>query len=91
MRLNYKKLGEGEPLVILHGLFGMLDNWFTLGKKLSENYNVYLVDLRNHGQSPHSVEWNYKLMSDDLLNFLNEHNITKANLIGHSMGGKTAS
>ncbi len=90
MRLNYKKLGEGEPLVILHGLFGMLDNWFTLGKKLSENYNVYLVDLRNHGQSPHSVEWNYKLMSDDLLNFLNEHNITKANLIGHSMGGKTA-
>jgi esterase len=90
MKLNYKKLGEGEPLIILHGLFGMLDNWFTLGKKLAENYNVYLVDLRNHGQSPHSADWNYKVMSNDLLDFFDEHNIGKANIIGHSMGGKTA-
>ncbi len=90
MQLNYKKLGEGEPLVILHGLFGMLDNWFTLGKKFAENFTVYLIDLRNHGQSPHSDEWNYKVMSDDLLDFFDDHKIGKANIIGHSMGGKTS-
>lgn len=90
MKLNYKKLGEGEPLIILHGLFGMLDNWFTLGKRFAEDYTVYLIDLRNHGQSPHSNDWNYKVMSDDLLEFFDEHNIEKANIIGHSMGGKTA-
>jgi len=90
MKLNYKKLGEGEPLVILHGLFGMLDNWFTLGKKFAENFTVYLVDQRNHGQSPHSDDWNYKVMSYDLFEFFNEHKIEKANLIGHSMGGKIA-
>jgi len=90
MKLNYKKLGEGEPLIILHGLFGMLDNWYTLGKKFAENFTVYLVDQRNHGQSPHSDVWNYRTMSDDLFEFFQEHNIEKANLIGHSMGGKTA-
>lgn len=83
-------LGEGEPLIILHGLFGMLDNWLTLGKKFSENFTVYLIDQRNHGQSPHSDEWNYKVMSDDLLEFFDEHHILKATIIGHSMGGKTA-
>ena len=90
MRLNYKKLGDGEPLVILHGLFGMLDNWCTLGKRFGEDFTVYLIDQRNHGQSPHSDDWNYKVMSDDLLEFFNDHNIEKANIIGHSMGGKTA-
>lgn len=88
MKLNYKKLGEGEPLIILHGLFGMLDNWYTLGKKFAENFTVYLVDLRNHGQSPHNEEWNYKVMSDDLTEFFQEQNIDKATIIGHSMGGK---
>ncbi|MCG3166039.1 MAG: Esterase YbfF [Bacteroidia bacterium] len=83
-------LGEGKPLIILHGLFGMLDNWFTLGKKFSENFTVYLIDQRNHGQSPHSDEWNYKVMSDDLLEFFDEHHLSKATIIGHSMGGKTA-
>ncbi len=90
MKLNYKKLGEGEPLVILHGLFGMLDNWFTLGKRFAEDFTVYLIDLRNHGQSPQSNIWNYNVMSDDLLEFFDEHNLSKANIIGHSMGGKTA-
>jgi len=92
MILHFKKFGakEGEPLVILHGLFGMLDNWFTFGKKFAEKFTVYLVDQRNHGQSPHSDEWNYKVMSDDLLEFFDEQKIEKANIIGHSMGGKTA-
>ncbi|MEQ8908346.1 MAG: alpha/beta fold hydrolase [Vicingaceae bacterium] len=88
--LNYKKLGEGEPLIILHGLFGSLDNWMTLAKKWAEKYEVWLVDQRNHGKSPHTDQHSYSLMAEDLLQFLKEHNIEKANVLGHSMGGKTA-
>lgn len=88
MQLNYKVFGEGFPLVILHGLLGSLDNWQTLAKKLAEQYKVYIVDQRNHGKSPHSEEFDYNLLSADLLEFLNSHQIEKAHLIGHSMGGK---
>ncbi len=90
MKLNYKKLGEGKPLIILHGLFGTLDNWMTLGKSLAEHYTVYLVDQRNHGFSPHSDEFNYEVMAGDLKEFIEEHSLQKPSIIGHSMGGKTA-
>lgn len=90
MQLNYKKVGEGQPLIILHGLFGSLDNWMTLSKKLGEQFEVYIVDARNHGFSPHSDEFNYEVMADDLLAFINEHNIIDPIILGHSMGGKTA-
>ena len=66
MKLHYRKYGEGQPLVILHGLFGSSDNWQTLGKKFADNFEVYLVDQRNHGHSPKSNEFNYQLLSDDL-------------------------
>ncbi len=89
MELNYKKIGYGQPLIILHGLFGMLDNWITIAKKLSENYLVYIVDLRNHGKSGKSNVFNYQAMSDDLLEFMNTHNINSSHLLGHSLGGKT--
>ncbi len=90
MNLNFKKVGEGEPLVILHGLFGSLDNWLTFAKKLGEEFEVYLVDARNHGQSPHSEDFNYEVMADDLYEFLMQHNIVDPIVLGHSMGGKTA-
>lgn len=90
MQLNYKKLGEGQALIILHGLFGSLDNWMTLAKKWSENYQVWIVDQRNHGQSPHSDEFDYSLMAEDLKNFIEEHQIDRPIILGHSMGGKTA-
>lgn len=89
MKLNFKSFGEGDPVIILHGLFGMLDNWQTIGKSLAENNMVYLVDQRNHGKSPHFDEHNYKLMAEDLAIFLEDNWIHKAHLIGHSMGGKT--
>lgn len=89
MRLNYKKLGEGQPLIILHGLFGSLDNWMSLAKYWSENYEVWLVDQRNHGKSPHDDEFSYVAMKNDLKFFLEEHNIQNPILLGHSMGGKT--
>jgi len=90
MQLNYKKIGEGQALIILHGLFGSLDNWMTLAKKWSENYQVWIVDQRNHGQSPHSDAFDYSLMAEDLKNFLEEHKINQPIILGHSMGGKTA-
>ena len=90
MKLFFRKFGEGEPIIILHGLFGMSDNWLTIGKELSKKYSVFLVDQRNHGQSPHSDIFNYKAMSDDLFEFVNEQNLDGVTIIGHSMGGKTA-
>jgi len=90
MVLNFKKVGDGEPLIILHGLFGSLDNWLTLAKKLGNHFEVYLVDARNHGQSPHSEEFNYDVMADDIYEFLMHHNIVDPIILGHSMGGKTA-
>ncbi len=89
MGLNYKKLGEAEDvLIILHGFLGSLDNWFTLGKRFAEDYTVYLLDARNHGLSPHSSEFSYDIMANDVVGFFEQEGITKANVIGHSMGGK---
>ena len=90
MKLNYKKVGEGEPLLILHGLFGSLDNWMTLAKKLGQYFEVYIIDARNHGQSPHDDAFNYDVMADDVYEFLMEHQIVDPIILGHSMGGKTA-
>src|SRR5437660_12853791 len=92
MKLFYRKTGEGEPLIILHGLFGMSDNWMTLAKKFAENgFACYTIDFRNHGRSPHSIEFNYQVMCDDLSELMDDAGIIQsANIIGHSMGGKTA-
>lgn len=90
MLLNHKIFGSGEPLVILHGLFGSLDNWLTHAKKLSEYYQVILVDQRNHGHSEWSDDFNYDLLSDDLEKLLKYLKLDKIILLGHSMGGKTA-
>ncbi|MGB5975866.1 MAG: alpha/beta fold hydrolase, partial [Cyclobacteriaceae bacterium] len=88
--LSYKDMGEGKPLVILHGLFGSSDNWVTVGRELAKTYKVYLVDMRNHGDSPHSETHSYDSMGEDVLAFLDEHNLERPLVIGHSMGGKAA-
>ena len=90
MKLQFRKLGSGQPLVILHGLFGSSDNWQSLAKEWAESFEVYLVDLRNHGHSPHSEEMNYKVMAEDVEELFEDENIKDAILLGHSMGGKTA-
>jgi esterase len=90
MKLFFRRFGEGQPLIILHGIFGISDNWVTIGRRLAEKFDVFIPDLRNHGQSPHSETLNYYAMSDDLAEFLEDHQIHNPILVGHSMGGKVA-
>lgn len=91
MKLHFKKVGEGpQPLIILHGVFGSLDNWATVSKVIADaGYAVYLVDQRNHGRSPHSPDFTYEAMAADLAEFIEDHGLEKPVLVGHSMGGKT--
>lgn len=88
--LHYQHYGAGEPLVILHGLFGSSKNWQSLAKQFSEYFSVYTVDLRNHGSSFHDEEMNYAVMADDVIQLLESLGISSCRLLGHSMGGKVA-
>lgn len=90
MKLAFREYGQGQPLIILHGLFGQSDNWNTLAKGFGEQgFRVFTIDQRNHGLSPHSNEWNYSVMADDLKEFIEEHGLKDPVLLGHSMGAKT--
>ncbi|MEZ4938927.1 MAG: alpha/beta fold hydrolase [Crocinitomicaceae bacterium] len=88
--LFFRKLGEGKPMVVLHGLFGSSDNWQTVAKKIANHYEVFLVDQRNHGKSFKSEDFSYDLMIEDLRYFIQQEKIDDFILLGHSMGGKTA-
>lgn len=90
MELNYKVFGEGTPVIIIHGLFGTLDNWQSIAKKLSKDFMVFIVDLRNHGRSPHAEEFSYEIMAQDVQEFMENNWIYEAHVVGHSMGGKVA-
>lgn len=90
MDLYYKEFGSGNPLLILHGLFGFSDNWQTIARKLAERRLVITPDLRNHGRSPHVPTHTYGAMSADLHTFMTGKWIFSADLVGHSMGGKVA-
>jgi esterase len=90
MKLFYRQFGEGRPVIILHGLFGLSDNWVSIGKRIATQFAVYIPDLRNHGQSAHSPSMNYQAMADDLLEFIEDQKLENVILIGHSMGGKVA-
>ena len=88
--LKFRKSGHGAPLVILHGLYGASDNWISIARKLEGRFTIFLPDLRNHGHSPHTSSHTYQDMVDDLHLFFNDHHITSAIVLGHSMGGKVA-
>lgn len=96
MKLFFRKLGQGRPVFIVHGLFGLSDNWNWIGKMLSEaqfpsgSLGVYLLDLRNHGSSPHSDEWNYSAMANDIAELMRDEDLDKIILMGHSLGGKVS-
>ena len=89
--LHSTVLGDGQPLLILHGFLGMSDNWKTLGNKYAENgFRVHLIDQRNHGRSFHSQDFDYGYLANDLKRYVNEHQLNRVTVLGHSMGGKTA-
>ncbi|MFT5337966.1 MAG: esterase [Luteibaculaceae bacterium] len=88
--LHCRVLGEGDPLFIVHGLFGSSDNWQALAKRYAEHFQVYLVDQRNHGHSLHTNDvFDYDLMAADLVELMDHHGLSSAHFLGHSMGGKS--
>lgn len=88
--LNYKQSGTGQHIVLIHGLFGSLENLNMVAKPLAENYCVTSVDVRNHGESFHADTMEYSALAQDVVNLLNHLNIESCLLLGHSMGGKIA-
>lgn len=91
MKLNFKQFSDtGKPLLILHGLFGNLRNWNWQARELAAEFSVYALDLRNHGDSPHSSAMDYQVMADDVLAFIESNALEEINILGHSMGGKVA-
>ncbi len=86
--LHFKEYGQGEPLLILHGFMGSLDNWHSLATQFGAKCHVYTLDQRNHGKSPHREFHSIPLMVADLKQFIEENKLSKVSLIGHSMGGK---
>ena len=86
----HKRVGEGRPVIILHGLFGTGDNWRTFAGMLKDQFEVLLVDLRNHGRSFWSDDFDYEIAAQDVVDLMDELEIPHADIIGHSMGGKVA-
>ena len=84
----YGQEKAGIPLLVFHGLFGMLDNWGSFGKEMGEFFPVHLLDLRNHGKSFHSPEMSHDDLAHDILHYMEFHGLEKINLLGHSLGGK---
>jgi esterase len=91
MLLHSNILGKGKPFIILHGFLGTSDNWKTLGKEFSGlNFEMHLIDQRNHGQSFWDDTFNYQVLAEDLKEYCYAHQLNDVVLLGHSMGGKTA-
>jgi esterase len=90
MNLHFEAVGEGLSLIILHGLLGSADNWRSMSRRLGAYYEVFALDLRNHGRSPHSEIFDYNVMVADLREFMKQEALRSIMLLGHSMGGKVA-
>jgi pimeloyl-ACP methyl ester carboxylesterase len=91
MDLFYREYGKGQPIIILHGLLGISDNWVGISRKLAaEKYRVLIPDQRNHGQSPWHPVLNYYALVDDLSEFIESKKLINPIILGHSMGGKVA-
>lgn len=89
MKLHYREKGEGIPLIILHGLWGASDNWLPVANLLADRFRLILPDLRNHGLSPHSDKMDYHVMSEDIVELIDELRLpVRPFIVGHSMGGK---
>jgi pimeloyl-ACP methyl ester carboxylesterase len=88
--LAHQEIGDGPPLLVLHGLFGSARNWTSVARRLAARHRVYALDLRNHGDSPWADDMDYRAMAGDVVAFMDAHELDRAALLGHSMGGKAA-
>lgn len=88
--LHHRISGEGKPLILLHGLFGSLENLGGVAQRLQDQWQIHALDQRNHGRSPHDDEMNYAAMADDVVAYMDKQGLDRAVLLGHSMGGKVA-
>lgn len=89
-QLAFEDIGDGPPIVVLHGLFGSSRNWRGIARSLSANHRVICVDLRNHGRSPWIDSMSYPEMAADVRELIWSEGLDRPVVIGHSMGGKTA-
>ncbi|MCE9600447.1 MAG: alpha/beta fold hydrolase [Spirochaetia bacterium] len=88
--LHFSQLGEGPPLIILHGLFGSGRNWTTIARALSTEFTTFSLDLRNHGDSPSNPAHSLADLTGDLTDWMQEQALGRSSILGHSMGGLTA-
>ncbi|MAN06041.1 MAG: alpha/beta hydrolase, partial [Planctomycetaceae bacterium] len=90
VKLSHNVFGEGQTLVILHGLFGSKRNWSSIARQLSDTFRVLTVDLRNHGESPWNDIHDYPSMAEDVATLIKDECSEPVCTLGHSMGGKVA-
>lgn len=90
VELNHRITGDGPPLILLHGLFGSLDNLGGIARRLQDEWQIHALDQRNHGASPHTDAMDYPSMAEDVVAYMDKQGINKACILGHSMGGKVA-
>lgn len=90
MKLYANSVGKGQPLIIAHGLYGSSDNWLSIARELQDEFEVHMLDMRNHGRSPHSNIHNYDAMAQDIKEYVENHKLKDIVLLGHSMGGKAS-
>ncbi|MDL0432399.1 alpha/beta fold hydrolase [Marinobacter sp. TBZ242] len=90
VELNYRITGEGPPVILLHGLFGSLENLGGINRRLQDQWQIHALDQRNHGSSPHTDTMDYPAMAEDVLAYMDARGLDKVSILGHSMGGKTA-
>jgi len=81
MQLNFQSYGQGAPLIILHGLFGSLENWHSTSQKLGAEFHVFALDQRDHGRSPHAADMNYQVMAEDLKEFVMGQHLSTVHLL----------
>ncbi len=90
MNLFFKQAGEGKALLLLHGLFGSLENLGMIARPLSEKFQTYSLDLPNHGRSPHDDHISLESLADSVVTWMDQQKLENVSLVGHSLGGKTA-
>lgn len=90
MKLYSNSIGKGQPLIIAHGLYGSSDNWLSIARELQDDFEIHMLDMRNHGRSPHSNTHDYASMAQDIMEYVENYKLNNIVLLGHSMGGKAS-